>query len=86
MTPPTALLAGVSAAGLSSRLGHGVGGRRLGGLLPHRQGRRTYCLGSRYGLKISAIAAPEKTTNSAEAPFTAWGTAKQRVKKRDDLK
>lgn len=41
--------------------------------------------GRRIGaLTVRAIAAPEKPTN--EEPFTAWGTAVERVPKRTDLK
>lgn len=37
------------------------------------------------GLRINAVAAPEKPSPSDE-PFTAWGSAQQRVAKREDLK
>ena len=38
----------------------------------------------RASVYVQAIAAPEKTTN--DEPFTAWGTAIERVAKRTDLK
>lgn len=81
MTPALVAGAGSRAALRSSnKLGH-----RQALVAGRAQGRRTYSLASRYGVKVSAVAAPEKASNSSE-PFTAWGTAKQRVQKREDIK
>ena len=46
---------------------------------------RSYRSTGKEGFQIQAVAAPEKSTASEE-PFTAWGTAQQRVPKREDLK
>jgi hypothetical protein len=81
MAPTAALLGAAAGSAVASRPAQ----RSLVGQ-PCRAPKRTYDLGSRYGLRINAIAAPEKASTNNSEPFTAWGTAKQRVPKRDDLK
>lgn len=41
--------------------------------------------GHRFRVRIDAVAAPEKPSSKSE-PFTAWGTATERIAKRTDLK
>jgi hypothetical protein len=81
MAPTAALLGAATSSGVASRPA-----QRSLAVQPCRAPNRTYNLGSRYGLRVSAIAAPEKPSTNSSEPFTAWGTAVQRVPKRDDLK
>lgn len=48
---------------------------------------RAFGRNAKSGLRVQAIAAPEKPSSvGAKEPFTAWGTAIERVAKRTDLK